>query len=147
MRISSKGLHLIKFYEGFKSVAYRCPAGVITIGYGSTYYSNGKKIGIHDTISEIEASKLLLDLLVSFEKKVDSMTTDLVNQNQFDALVSFAYNCGCENLRTSTLLKKVNKNPNDASIALEFAKWNKSNGKVLKGLTARRKEESQLYFS
>ena len=66
---------------------------------------------------------------------------------QFDALVSFAYNVGTANFAKSTLLKKVNANPNDASIRAEFGKWNKSNGRVLKGLVTRRKEEADLYFT
>jgi lysozyme len=147
MKINNQGLNLIKKFEGFEATAYKCPAGIHTIGYGATFYADGKRVSMGDKISEGQASQLLLALLVDFEKRVDSITTDLVNENQFSALVSFAYNCGCENLRKSTLLKKVNANPNDPSIALEFAKWNKGGGKVLKGLTVRRKAESDLYFS
>ena len=147
MKINNQGLNLIKKYEGFEATAYKCPASIWTLGYGSTFYADGKRVAMGDKISEGQASQLLLALLVDFEKRVDSITTDLVNENQFSALVSFAYNCGCENLRKSTLLKKVNANPNDPTIALEFAKWNKGGGKVLKGLTVRRKAESDLYFS
>ena len=86
-------------------------------------------------------------LLVSYERSVDSYCVDTINQNQFDALCSFAYNCGVGNLKSSTLLKKVNKNPNDPTIKDEFLKWNKGGGKVLTGLTKRRIEEAQLYFS
>jgi lysozyme len=147
MKINNQGLNLIKKFEGFEATAYKCPAGINTIGYGATFYADGKRVSMGDKISEGQALQLLLALLVDFEKRVDSITTDLVNENQFSALVSFAYNCGCENLRKSTLLKKVNANPNDPTIALEFAKWNKGGGKVLKGLTVRRKAESDLYFS
>ena len=66
---------------------------------------------------------------------------------QFDALVSFAYNVGVGNFAKSTLLKKVNANPNDPTIRSEFEKWNKANGRVLKGLVTRRKEEADLYFT
>jgi lysozyme len=89
----------------------------------------------------------LESLLVSYERSVDSYCVDTINQYQFDALCSFAYNCGVGNLKSSTLLKKVNKNPNDPTIKDEFLKWNKGGGKVLSGLTKRRIEEAQLYFS
>jgi lysozyme len=147
-KISNLGLELIKKYEGFKAKAYLCPANVITIGYGSTYYENGTKVKLTDPlITKERATELLEALLVSYERSVDSYCVDTINQNQFDALCSFAYNCGVGNLKSSTLLKKVNKNPNDPTIKDEFLKWNKGGGKVLTGLTKRRIEEAQLYFS
>ena len=147
-KISNLGLELIKKYEGFKAKAYLCPANVITIGYGSTYYEDGTKVKLTDSpITQERATELLEALLVSYERSVDSYCVDTINQNQFDALCSFAYNCGVGNLKSSTLLKKVNKNPNDPTIKDEFLKWNKGGGKVLTGLTKRRIEEAQLYFS
>lgn len=147
-KISNLGLELIKKYEGFKAKAYLCPANVITIGYGSTYYEDGRKVKLTDyPITQERATELLEALLVSYERSVDSYCRDDINQNQFDALCSFAYNCGVGNLKSSTLLKKVNKNPNDPTIKDEFLKWNKGGGKVLTGLTKRRIEEAQLYFS
>ena len=147
-KISNLGLELIKKYEGFKAKAYLCPANVPTIGYGSTYYENGTKVKLTDPlITKERATELLEALLVSYERSVDSYCVDTINQNQFDALCSFAYNCGVGNLKSSTLLKKVNKNPNDPIIKDEFIKWNKGGGKVLTGLTKRRIEEAQLYFS
>lgn len=147
-KISNLGLELIKKYEGFKAKAYLCPANVITIGFGSTYYENGTKVKLTDPlITQERATELLEALLVSYERSVDSYCVDTINQNQFDALCSFAYNCGVGNLKSSTLLKKVNKNPNDPTIKDEFVKWNKGGGKVLTGLTKRRIEEAQLYFS
>lgn len=147
-KISNLGLELIKKYEGFKAKAYLCPANVITIGYGSTYYEDGTKVKLTDPpITKERATELLEALLVSYERSVDSYCVDTINQNQFDALCSFAYNCGVGNLKSSTLLKKVNKNPNDPTIKDEFLKWNKGGGKVLTGLTKRRIEEAQLYFS
>ena len=86
-------------------------------------------------------------MLIPYEKGVDSFTRDDISQGQFDALVSFAYNVGLNALRNSTLIKKVNKNPSDPSIAKEFLKWNKVNGKALQGLTRRREAEAKLYFS
>ncbi len=147
-KISNLGLELIKKYEGFKAKAYLCPAKVITIGYGSTYYEDGTKVKLTDPpITQERATELLEALLVSYERSVDSYCVDTINQNQFDALCSFAYNCGVGNLKSSTLLKKVNKNPNDPTIKNEFLKWNKGGGKVLNGLTKRRIEEAQLYFN
>ena len=143
-----KGTELIKSFEGFKSKPYKCPAGVPTIGYGATFYPNGKKVTMADkAITEQDATDLLCHMLESFEKYVDSYCRDDVNQNQFDALVSFAYNLGPANLKSSTLLKKVNANPNDETIRAEFMKWVKAGGKTLKGLVRRREAEANLYFT
>jgi len=146
-QISNKGVDLIKKYEGFRSKSYLCPAKVPTIGFGSTYYEDGTKVKLTDpAITEEEATRLLKALLVIYEKAVDSFCRDDINQNQFDALSSFAYNCGVGNLKSSTLLKKVNADPTNPSIKNEFMKWNKGGGKILAGLTLRRNEESNLYF-
>lgn len=142
------GIALIKKYEGFKSAPYICPAGVPTIGYGNTYYPNGKRVTMGDVpVTEEQATKLLTDMLITFERSVDSFTRDDITQNQFDALVSFCYNLGAGNLKSSTLLKKVNLNPNDPTIKDEFLKWVRAGGKKLKGLMARRTDEANLYFS
>ena len=142
------GLNLIRKFEGFYAKPYLCPAGIPTIGYGATYYPNGKRVTLQDAaITEQQAEEMLVSMLKTYEQSVDSFTRDDINQNQFDALVSFAYNLGAKNLQGSTLLKKVNANPNDVAIKLEFLKWNKAAGKVLSGLTKRRQEEADLYFS
>jgi lysozyme len=147
-KIGTKGLDLIKSFEGLKLKPYLCPAKVPTVGYGSTFYENDKKVKLTDpSITEQRASELLLDSLKGFERYVDSYCRDDINQNQFDALVSFCYNLGPANLKSSTLLKKANVNPNDPTIAQEFLRWNKAGGKALKGLTKRRQAESDLYFS
>jgi lysozyme len=147
-KIGTKGLDLIKSFEGLKLKPYLCPAKVPTVGYGSTFYENDKKVKLTDpSITEQRASKLLLDSLKGFERYVDSYCRDDINQNQFDALVSFCYNLGPANLKSSTLLKKANVNPNDPTIAQEFLRWNKAGGRALKGLTKRRQAESDLYFS
>jgi lysozyme len=98
-------------------------------------------------ITEGQASTMLMNILTSYEKSVDSFCRDDINQNQFDALCAFAYNVGVNALKNSTLLKKVNKNPQDVTIRNEFLKWNKAAGKVLKGLTNRRVAEANLYAS
>jgi len=141
------GIDLIKSFEGFRAAPYKCSAGVPTIGYGATFYPGGKKVTMSDAaITEEQAVELLANMLVSFEKYVDSYCVDTITQNQFDALVSFAYNLGPANLKSSTLLKKVNANPNDESIRLEFMKWVKAGGKTLTGLVRRREAEANLYF-
>lgn len=148
IKASQKGLDLIKRFEGLELKPYKCPAGIPTIGYGNTYYPSGSKVKLTDpVITKEKAEELLKFLLGSYEKSVDSFCRDDINQNQFDALVSFAYNCGVNNLKSSTLLKKVNANPNDPTIKAEFLKWNKANGRVLAGLTKRRQAEADLYFS
>jgi lysozyme len=147
-KTSKKGIDLIKKYEGFKSEPYLCPANVATIGFGTTFYPDGRKVKLTDSpVSETIAEVILKRQLEKFEQYVDSYCIDTINQNQFDALVSFCYNLGPTNLKNSTLLKKVNKNPNDPSIKDEFMKWVKAGGKTLKGLVRRREEEAQLYFS
>ena len=146
-KASNNLIELIKKFEGFSNIPYLCPANVATIGYGSTRYANGLKVTLKDNpITELQAVELLKDTLKQYEQAVDAYCRDDINQNQFDALVDFAYNCGNGNLKSSTLLKKVNANPNDLTIGLEFAKWNKSGGKILNGLVKRRAAESELYF-
>jgi lysozyme len=146
--ISNLGLILIQQFEGFRSKPYLCQAGVPTIGYGATYYDNGKRVKLSDTpISVGQALQLLKKMVVPYCTAVNNMTRDDITQNQFDALVSFAYNLGNSALKNSTLLKKVNANPNNKGIALEFSKWINANGKPSKGLIARRKKEVELYFS
>jgi len=146
-KVSNNLIELIKKFEGFSKIPYLCPANVPTIGYGSTRYANGVKVTLKDNpITELQAIELLKDTLKQYELAVDSYCRDDINQNQFDALVDFAYNCGNANLKSSTLLKKVNANPNDITIGLEFAKWNKGGGKILNGLVKRRAAESELYF-
>jgi len=145
---SKQGKDLIKKYEGFRAKPYLCPAKVPTIGYGATYYPDGRKVKLTDSaISEGFATNLLEVMLTPYEKAVDSFCRDDINQNQFDALVSFAYNLGVTALKNSTLLKKVNANPNDKTIRNEFLKWRFAGKKELLGLKKRREEESYLYFT
>lgn len=146
-KTGTAGIELIKKFEGFMSKPYKCPAGIPTIGYGATFYPDGKKVTMSDkAITEAEGTALLASMLTKFEQYVDSYCIDTITQNQFDALVSFCYNLGPANLKASTLLKKVNLNPNDETIRAEFMKWTKAGGKVLKGLVTRRTAEADLYF-
>jgi len=147
-KVGAKGLALIKQFEGFMAKPYICSGGAKTIGYGATYYPNGLRVTMNDkAITEAQASTMLMNMLGTYEKSVDSFSRDDITQNQFDALVAFAYNVGVNALKNSTLLKKVNKNPQDVTIRNEFLKWNKANGRALKGLTNRRIAEANLYAS
>jgi lysozyme len=147
MILNNKGYLLITKHEGLRLKPYLCPAKVPTIGYG-TYYPDGKRVTLLDKdITKEYAFEMFKEVANRFAKRVDKLVTSEINQNQFNALVSFAYNVGTGNFASSTLLKKVNKNPNDLSIRYEFLKWNKAGGKVLNGLTNRRNEEADIYFS
>jgi len=138
--VSKEGISLIKQYEGFRSEAYKCPAGVWTIGYGTT---KGVKQG--DTITSEQAEKRLEDYLnQNVEPVIDKNVTVSLTQNQYDALGSFIYNLGETNFKNSTLLKKLNSGDYDGA-AKEFPRWNKAAGKTLEGLTKRRAQEYKLF--
>jgi lysozyme len=147
MILNNKGYLFITKHEGLRLKPYLCPAKIPTIGYGNCYYSDGKRVTLLDKqITKQEAFEMFKEIANKFAKRVDELVTSNINQNQFNALVSFAYNVGTGNFASSTLLKKVNKNPNDLTIKAEFLKWNKAGGKVINGLTNRRIEEADLYF-
>jgi lysozyme len=143
----NKGIPIIRKFEGLKLKAYLCPAGVWTIGYGNTFYENGSKVQEDDKITLDRADKLLFFVVQKFEAEVLKLVKSSINDNQLGALTSFAFNVGAGNLGKSTLLKKVNANPNDVTIRDEFMRWTKAGGKVLNGLVTRRKAEADLYFS
>lgn len=147
MIITNRLKQLVAEFEGCKLEAYKCPAGIWTIGFGNTTYENGIKVKQGDKVTQERADQLLELILIKFSQQVGELVKSNINQNQKDALTDFAYNCGTGSLRTSTLLKKVNANPSDESIRTEFLKWNKVNKKVLNGLTRRRQAEAELYFS
>lgn len=145
MKITNEGLELIKQAESFKPLPYLCPAKVPTIGYGSTFYENGTKVSMNDkAISKDYATELLIKVATEFGSKL--LIKKPLNDNQFSACVSLAYNIGTGAFNGSTLLKKLNVNPNDETIFEEFLKWNKAGGKVLQGLVIRRNKEARLYF-
>ena len=135
MHISDRGISLIKKYEGCRLSAYKCAAGVPTIGYGHT---SGVKMG--DKITQAQAEQMLKGDLVIYENHVKSLKRDF-NQNQFDALVSFCYNCGIGCLKT------LCKNRTNEQIAEALLLYNKANGKVLEGLNRRRKDERDLFLN
>jgi lysozyme len=148
MRLDSKGYELIKTFEGLSLKPYLCSAKVPTIGYGNSFYTNGVKVTMSDApITQEKANEMLKVIADSFALKVSKITPSGLTQNQFNALVSFAFNLGVQALTNSTLLRLVKINPNDGNIAKEFLRWNKAGGKVVDGLTKRRIKESSVYFS
>ena len=139
MNISQEGLSLIKKFEGCELEAYKCAAGVWTIGYGST---KGVKEG--DTVSQEEADKLLLHEMEEYEGYINDMVNVDLEQNQFDAMVSWVFNLGPANLKASTLLKVLNAKEDD-DLPAQIKRWNKAGGKVLQGLIRRREAEALLF--
>lgn len=146
MVISQQGIDLIKEFEGCYLTAYKCPANVWTIGYGTTEPIDGKPISQGMTITQKQADELLLKNLKTYEKAVNDYTQVSLNQNQFDALVSFTYNVGTGAYKTSTLLQKLNKSDYQGA-SEEFAKWKYAGGKVLNGLVRRREAERKLFLT
>lgn len=141
MKPSNKCYDLIKKYEGLKLDAYLCPAGIWTIGYGST----GKDITKGLKWTKQQAEERLKADVDKFAFGVEKYVTVPLTQNQFDALVCFAYNVGLGNFGSSTLLKLLNKG-NYQAAADQLPRWNKAGGKVLQGLTTRRNEERSLFM-
>ena len=141
MKTSQPGIDLIKSHEGLRTKAYMCPASVLTIGYGhtSTVYPG-------QSITLKEAERLLRIDLIRFEHAVNKYVIVPLNQNQFDALVSFAFNVGVSAFRNSTLLKLLNK-ANYRKAANQFDRWVHGGGGRLSGLVRRRKEEKKLFLS
>ena len=138
MKTSQRGINLIKQFEGVRLTAYKCPAGVYTIGYGHT---RGVRRGMK--ITEEEASAFLTADLLNSEKAVERYDSIYHwNQNEFDALVSFTFNCGAANLRS--LLR--NGRRNRSQIAATLPLYRKAGGKVLKGLERRRAAEKALFL-
>jgi lysozyme len=138
---SQAGIDLIKRWEGCKTKAYKCPAGVWTVGYGHT---GTVKPGM--SISHDKAEELLKRDLQRFEKAVKTLVTVPINQNQFDALVSFTYNVGAKAFGDSTLLVMLNQKKH-LSCADQFSRWTKAGNKTLPGLVLRRSEERDLFLS
>jgi len=144
MKISNNGLNLIKQFEGLRLNAYDDGVGVWTIGYGTIKYPNGVRVKRGDKITQAQADQYIANDVATFERAVNMLVNVPLNQNQFDALVSFTYNLGATNLSASTLLKKLNSKDYNGA-AGEFQKWNKAGGKVMTGLVRRRKAEMELF--
>jgi|TARA_R110002050_G_scaffold124796_1_gene244127 lysozyme len=139
MKTSNTGIDLIKHFEGCELKAYICPANVWTIGYGHT-----KGVLDGDVITETQAHEMLVEELIEYENYINNAVTVSLNQNQFDAMVSWVYNLGSGNLNSSTLLKVLNSG-DYAGVPEQIMRWNKAGGKVLAGLTKRRQAEANLF--
>lgn len=136
---------MIKKFESLRTEAYRCPAGVWTIGWGHT---EGVRPG--QTITEAEAEALLRADVEAIEARLDALTREAgvtLSENRRTALVSFIFNVGFGAFSRSTLWCKIKDDPDDPAIAAEFARWKYAGGKVMPGLVRRRSQEAALYFS
>lgn len=140
MEISQTGIDLIKKFEGCSLKAYRCPAGILTIGYGHT-----NKVFVDDVITQEEAETLLKQDLIIHCNNVSKLVKVSLNQNQFDALVSFEYNVGYGAFSGATLLKLLNQGKYKEA-AEQFDRWIYAGKKVLPGLVNRRKAEKELFL-
>ena len=148
MNISQNGLNLIKEFEGLSLKPYLDVVNIPTIGWGNTFYEDGTKVTLKDQPVTKERANELLEVIANrdFADKIFPSIKVKVTQNQFDAMVSLAYNIGTGAFLKSTLLKKVNAG-DFAEAGEEFLRWNKANGKEVLGLTKRREREKQLFQS
>jgi lysozyme len=143
---SERGRAFIASWEGgHRLSAYKCPAGVWTIGAGLTSYPDGRRVKRSDRLTLAEAERLFVVRLARFEADVDSMTRDDVTQEEFDALTSFCWNVGPSALLNSTLLACVNSRDTDRAIRSQFLRWVYAGGKRLRGLERRRLAEAGIY--
>lgn len=145
MRTSERGLELIKEFEGIRLGAYPDPGTggePWTIGYGHT----GREVRPGLRITLQEADRMLEDDLLKFERGVEALVNVPLEQHEFDALVSFTFNCGLGNLKSSTLLLLLNEGDKEEA-ALQFLRWNRANQKVMAGLTRRRQAEMALFLN
>ena len=143
MQINVKGLNIIKKYEGFRSEPYLCPANVLTIGYGHAIKPD--EVETLKKVSLEEAGNLLLEDISITERTIEKLVTIDLTENEFSALVSFCYNVGGGNFKSSTMLKLIN-NDQKLEASLEFNRWVYVNKKIMKGLIRRRLEECQLFL-
>lgn len=141
------GQNFLSEVEGVKYKAYKDTGGVWTIGRGITYYEDGSKVKPGDTITKEREQKLFLNTLDAYVNNVKKTIKKSLTQNQFNALVSFCYNIGVTAFNKSTLVKRVNANPNNPDIKNQFMRWVYDNGVRVNGLVNRRKKEADLYFA
>ncbi|CAB4156973.1 COG3772 Phage-related lysozyme (muraminidase) [uncultured Caudovirales phage] len=143
--VHPEAIALIKRFEGFRTDAYLCPAGVWTIGYGTTRWPDGRAVMPGQAISEPDAAKLAADQIADFARQVDALVKVPVNARERGALVSLAYNIGMGAFRDSTLLRLLNEGKK-ADAAAQFLRWNRGGGQILGGLVARREAERALFL-
>ena len=140
-------IELIADFEGCNLKAYKDAVGKWTIGFGNTYYLDGRKVQEGDEITYDEAVELLKSTVNTYKNSVIRSINVKLNTNQINALTSFAYNLGVGYFKNSTLFKVVNADPNDPKIAEQFLKYRNAGGRYLRGLLLRRLSEAKLYFS
>ena len=139
LKISARGVAFIKRWEGLRLNAYQCSASVWTIGYGHT-----KAVKPGDRITRRQAEKYFLEDIPIYEEAVKRHIKVELNQNQFDALVSFVYNVGEQQFKNSTLVRLLNQGLYEDA-AQQLLRWNRAGGQAILGLTRRRKEELKLF--
>ena len=139
MNISQEGISLIKKFEGCELEAYKCAAGVWTIGYGHT-----KDVKENDVITKEEAESMLVHELQEYCNDVDIAVKVDLKQNEFDSLVSWTYNLGSTNLNSSTMLRVLNEGKHD-EVPAQMKRWNKASGQVKEGLVRRREAEALMF--
>lgn len=144
MQISDKGVLLIERFEGIKLNAYQDIRGVWTIGCGTTIYPSGQRVKQGDVITRQQANEYLAHDVQTFVGVVNNNVKVSLNQNQFDALVSFVYNIGAGAFATSTLLKKLNAGDYQGAKS-QFPSWSYAGGKYSQGLNNRRVAEQSLF--
>ena len=144
--LSNDGYKMICSFEGIRHEAYLDSVGIPTIGIGFIRV-NGIKVKLGDYLNDDQIELQFFQQIKSYETAVNTLVKKPLTQSQFDSLVSFAFNLGINALGSSTLLKKININPNDTTIGIEFEKWCKAGGKVIQGLLVRRKNEYKNYIS
>lgn len=145
--VKDAGINLIKSFEGLFLKPYLDPINIPTIGYGTIKYPNGKAVTMQDSeINEKQAEAYLIWEVKEKAEAVENMVKVPLNDNEFDALVSFAYNVGVGALKGSTLLKMLNAGQDRTAVADQFLRWNKAGGQVFNGLTRRRQAERALFL-
>ncbi len=144
--VSMNGIECIKHDEGFRKKPYLCTSNIPTIGFGTTYYEDGRKVTLQDEFITLERAMELLmhHVKTQIQEPLNKLIKTDLNQNQYDALTSFVYNVGIGNFGKSTMLKLINEGKMKEAAA-EFHKWNKGNGKVVPGLVLRRQREADLF--
>ncbi|MBA3752666.1 MAG: lysozyme [Nitrospira sp.] len=144
MKTNRDGIELIKSFEGCKLKAYKCPAGIWTVGYGHTSSAGQPKVTSGMTITQAQAEEILVADLATYEAAVAEAITRFMNENQFAAMVSLCFNIGAANFRKSSVCRYFNDGL-AAKAANSFLLWNKASGKAMKGLLRRRAAEMALY--
>lgn len=144
MKIDTNGIELLAELEGLRLKPYLCAAGIPTIGLGSTYYADGKKVTLKDKpITKEQAYSLFAEIAPEYEKAVNDLVKSEINQHQFNALFCFVYNVGRSGFATSTLLRVVNRTPNNKELIIKaFLMWKGKNNRLL----SRQQKQIKHYF-